>query len=62
MNNELLYSIFTLLNIHNLYYKSRTTSIQMDDTLISTVYTRNVTSRVHEKLLKFFYNPRVLEC
>ena len=31
----------------------RTTSILIDCALISTVYTRRVTSRVHEK---FFYN------
>ena len=33
------------------YVYPRTTYIQMDDTLISTVYTRNVTSRVHENFL-----------
>ena len=37
------------LGCMHLYYKSRTTSTLMDCALISTVCTRRVTSRVHEK-------------
>ena len=44
------------------YVNTRTTYIQMDDTLISNVHTRSVTSRVHEKFFKFFYNQREVEC
>ena len=41
------------------YVNTRTTYIQMDDTLISTVHTRSVTSRVHEK---FLLKKKTLEC
>ena len=34
----------------------------MDDALISTVYTKRATPRVHEKLFKFFYSQIELEC
>ena len=54
------------LYCHNFFYRANYITSQglllyMDCALISTVYKCRVTSRVHKKFFKIFYNQRVLK-